>query len=100
MSSNTGAAIPPRPAPKEYRAQSLDVSAGMSRAASTGGDTNMPQDRFDATTERALDGPTVLPGEDPASMLVEDAVHWIRVYGELLGVKAACWNASTRRVVG
>lgn len=31
--------------------------------------------------ERAADPHTLLPGEDPGSGYVEDALHWIRVYG-------------------
>ena len=37
--------------------------------------------------EQAIDSSTLLPGEEPSSLVVEDAIHWIRVYGELLAVK-------------
>lgn len=39
--------------------------------------------------QRAIDERTLLPGEDPSSSLAEDAVHWIRVYAELIAVKAS-----------
>jgi hypothetical protein len=31
----------------------------------------------------------LLPGEDPRSTFLEDAVHWVRVYSELLELKLA-----------
>ena len=37
--------------------------------------------------QRAVDEHTLLAGEDPSSTYVDDAVHWIRVYGELVAVK-------------
>jgi hypothetical protein len=41
-----------------------------------------------ADLQRAVDERTLLPSEDPNTRYVEDAVHWIRVYGELIAVKA------------
>lgn len=37
----------------------------------------------------AIDPGTLLPGEDPDSLFLEDAVHCVGVYGELLAMKAA-----------
>ena len=37
--------------------------------------------------KRALDGDRLLEGEDPESHEVEDARHWIAIYGELIGFK-------------
>jgi hypothetical protein len=41
-----------------------------------------------------------LPGEDPESMLFEDAVHWTRVYGELLALKASLLERADQMVRG
>ncbi len=35
----------------------------------------------------AIDNDRLIPGEDPTSMLVEDATHWTAVYSELLEFK-------------
>lgn len=40
-----------------------------------------------AELQRSVSQRTLLPNEDPESPYVEDAVHWIRVYSELIGVK-------------
>jgi hypothetical protein len=37
--------------------------------------------------QRAIDGDLRLDREDPESPLLEDAVHWVKVYSELLGFK-------------
>jgi hypothetical protein len=37
--------------------------------------------------QRAVDERTLLHGEDPDTPYIDDAVHWIRVYGELIPVK-------------
>jgi hypothetical protein len=37
--------------------------------------------------QRAVDDRALLPGENPGSLCIEDAVHWLRVYGELIPVK-------------
>lgn len=37
----------------------------------------------------AADPSALLPGEDPDSVYLEDAVHWVRVYAELLELKLA-----------
>lgn len=38
---------------------------------------------------RITDPDELLAGEDPGSVFIVDAVHWIRVYGELLALKDA-----------
>ena len=40
-----------------------------------------------AVKPASLDTDQGLPGEDPTSPYVEDAIHWIRVYDELLMFK-------------
>ncbi|HWF56784.1 MAG TPA: hypothetical protein VG520_00345 [Candidatus Dormibacteraeota bacterium] len=49
----------------------------------------MPTDPRPSPDEliRAGDPATLLAGEDPASIFVADAVHWIRVYEELIALK-------------
>jgi hypothetical protein len=37
---------------------------------------------------RALDHATLLPDEDPASTFIDDALHWVFVYSELLEFKS------------
>lgn len=37
----------------------------------------------------AADPEALLPGEDPELTYLQDAVHWVRVYGELLELKLA-----------
>ena len=50
----------------------------------------MSEDRLTpADILRAVDQRALLPGEDPSSTYLEDAVHWIRVYEELIGFKDA-----------
>ena len=39
--------------------------------------------------ERAVDPDTLLAGEDPQSDSIDDAVQWVRVYGELLSIELA-----------
>jgi hypothetical protein len=39
--------------------------------------------------EAQTDPDTLLEGEDPDSTRVDDAVHWVKVYGELFTVKMA-----------
>ena len=41
----------------------------------------------DVTTNKATDAHALLPGEKSTSDLVEDAEHWIRVYGEFIRFK-------------
>lgn len=50
--------------------------------------------------KRAADPHTLLPGEDPESGYVEDALHWIRVYGELVSVKMALLERSDQMLQG
>ena len=45
--------------------------------------------------QRAIDKRTLLPGEDPGSLILEDAVHWISVYGELLTFKRSMLEAAS-----
>ena len=49
----------------------------------------MAESRFtpDEAARRAIDADLRLDGEDPATDLVEDAVHWVKVYSELLAFK-------------
>lgn len=44
--------------------------------------------------QRAIDKRTLLPGEDPSSLILEDAVHWISVYAELLTFKRSMLEAA------
>jgi hypothetical protein len=39
--------------------------------------------------EKAVDGNRLLRGEDPSTPYLEDAVHWVSVYTELLQGKSA-----------
>lgn len=41
-----------------------------------------------------------LPGEDPTSTYLDDAIHWINVYSELLGVKAALLDRADEAIEG
>ena len=41
----------------------------------------------DTTTNEATEAHALLPGEKSSSELVEDAEHWIRVYGEFIRFK-------------
>ncbi len=53
---------------------------------SAGGPTDPPSvDELASQT----DPETLLEGEDPDSTEVDDAVHWVTVYGELLTVKVS-----------
>jgi neutral trehalase len=42
----------------------------------------------------------LLPGEDPASGEIRDAIHWIQVYGELIGMTSAMLERSEPTVRG
>ncbi|MGA7987708.1 MAG: hypothetical protein WCB51_04840 [Candidatus Dormiibacterota bacterium] len=42
----------------------------------------------------------LLPGEDPASAEIRDAVHWIQVYGDLIGMTSAMLERSEPSVRG
>lgn len=48
--------------------------------------------------EKAMDGDRLLPGEDPASQYLDDALHWLSVYTELLQAKAAMLEALNERL--
>ena len=50
--------------------------------------------------QRAMDASTLLPGEDPATTHAEDAVHWIRVYGELISVKTSLLDRAQQVLTG
>ena len=42
----------------------------------------------------------LLPGEDPASNEIRDAIHWLQVYGELIGMTSALLERSEPTVRG
>jgi neutral trehalase len=42
----------------------------------------------------------LLPGEDPTSGEIRDAVHWIQIYGELIGMTSAMLERSEPTVRG
>jgi neutral trehalase len=42
----------------------------------------------------------LLPGEDPASGEIRDAIHWIQIYGELIGMTSALLERSEPTVRG
>jgi ketosteroid isomerase-like protein len=42
----------------------------------------------------------LLPGEDPASEEIRDAIHWVQVYGELIGMTSALLERSEPTVRG
>lgn len=46
--------------------------------------------------QRTLDERTLLPDEDPSSEYIDDALHWILVYTELLRFKASMIEAAAR----
>jgi hypothetical protein len=48
--------------------------------------------------ERAVDENRLLPGEDPDSSYLDDAVHWCAVYTELLQGKSAMLAALSDRL--
>jgi hypothetical protein len=48
--------------------------------------------------ERAVDESRLLPGENPESAYLDDAVHWIAVYAELLQGKSAMLAALSDRL--
>jgi hypothetical protein len=50
--------------------------------------------------QRAVDERTLLPEEDPTSIYVEDALHWIMVYSELLQFKSTMIEAAERASSG
>jgi hypothetical protein len=50
------------------------------------GGTVVEKDPSDAA-EEAVDRDRLLDGEDPATRRLEDATHWVSVYGELLAFK-------------
>jgi hypothetical protein len=47
----------------------------------------MADDNADEAAENSVDGGRLLEGEDPNTVYLEDATHWVTVYSELLGVK-------------
>ena len=42
----------------------------------------------------------LLPGEDPASGEIRDAIHWIQIYNELIGMTSALLERSEPTVRG
>ena len=47
----------------------------------------MTDEYIEQAAEDAVDEERLLDGEDPATTYLDDATHWMTVYGELLGVK-------------
>jgi hypothetical protein len=47
----------------------------------------MADERTEKAAAKAVDDERLLEGEDPGSPYLEDATHWVQVYGELLAVK-------------
>ncbi|MGH7722581.1 MAG: hypothetical protein ACRENL_07095 [Candidatus Dormibacteria bacterium] len=47
----------------------------------------MTDEPAEAAAEKAADDERLLEGENPQTPYLEDAVHWVTVYSELLGVK-------------
>lgn len=47
---------------------------------------------------RSVDDDALLEGEDPTSDLVEDAEHWVEVYGELIGYKRTLLGTSAEEI--
>ncbi|MHB8719633.1 MAG: hypothetical protein ACYDAC_12200 [Candidatus Dormibacteria bacterium] len=47
----------------------------------------MTEERVEKAAEAAVDDDRLLEGENPSTPYLEDATHWMTVYGELLGVK-------------
>jgi hypothetical protein len=43
---------------------------------------------------RAIDQRTLLAGEDPRSLYLEDALHWLEIYAELIQFKASVLEAA------
>jgi hypothetical protein len=49
----------------------------------------MPSDDAQDAVEKVVDPDRLLEGEDPATTFLDDAKHWVHVYGELLEFKAS-----------
>jgi hypothetical protein len=61
----------------------------------------MPQPEVSlAELQRAVDARTLLPGENPNSQYIDDALHWVLVYSELLQFKAVLIDATERASLG
>ena len=58
----------------------------------------MSEEQAREAAEKAVDSDRLLEGEDPGSTYLEDALHWVRVYSELLGVKRALVGVSEDRL--
>ncbi|MBV8194718.1 MAG: hypothetical protein JOY80_04245 [Candidatus Dormibacteraeota bacterium] len=50
--------------------------------------------------EPVLDPAEPLPGEDPDSPFLDDAIHWISVYSELLSLKRQLLQRADQVLVG
>jgi hypothetical protein len=70
---------PARPAAIQGIGQKMDVL-----------DEVVPRSEITWVTDPEL----LLPGEDPASGDAHDAIHWIQVYGELIGMTSALLERS------
>jgi hypothetical protein len=49
----------------------------------------MPSDDAQDAFEKVMDPDRLLEGEDPTTTYLDDAKHWVHVYGELLEFKAS-----------
>ncbi len=59
----------------------------------------MPEDPdVEKAADDAVDGDRLMPGEDPETPYLDDALHWHAVYTEMLQGKAAMLAALTDRL--
>jgi hypothetical protein len=56
------------------------------------------EEAAEAAAEQTVDSDRLLPGEDVNTPYVDDAEHWIKVYGELLELKRRMIGELTRQV--
>jgi hypothetical protein len=58
----------------------------------------MADDQVDEAADKAIDADRLLDGENPESMYLDDATHWVTVYSELLAVKRDLVGVSEGRL--
>ena len=58
----------------------------------------MAQDQANEAAAKAVDEDRLLEGENPDTTYLEDAVHWVTVYGELLRVKRELVGVTENRL--
>lgn len=58
----------------------------------------MTEERVEQAAEEAVDDDRLLEGENPSTQYLDDATHWMTVYGELLGVKRDLLAVIERRL--